>query len=79
MTDFDSLVRWPLETDGWPHTVLVGALLVATTPLLLPAVLLTGYAVRLLRTDAEDGTVPAFTDLRALVETGLRAFRSDGG
>jgi len=73
MTDFDSLVRWPLETDGWPHTVLVGALLVATTPFLLPAVLLTGYAVRLLRTDAEDGAVPAFTDLRALVETGLRA------
>lgn len=72
MTDFDSLIHWPLETDGWPHTVLVGALLVATSPLLLPGVLLAGYAVRLLRTDVEDGSLPPFTDLRSLVETGLR-------
>jgi len=73
MTDVDSLVRWPLETDGWPHTVLVGALLVATTPLLIPGVLLVGYAVRLLRADIGDGALPDFTDLRSLVETGLRA------
>jgi len=73
MTDLDSLARWPLETDGWLHTVLVGALLVATLPLAIPGVLLSGYAVRLLRTDFDDGSLPAFTDLRSLAETGLRA------
>lgn len=73
MTDFDSLLRWPLETDGWPHTVLVGALLVATTPLLIPGVLLAGYVVRLLRPEAEDASLPTFGDLHSLVRTGLRA------
>ncbi|WP_338741522.1 DUF4013 domain-containing protein [Haloplanus salilacus] len=71
--DFDSLVRWPLRTDEWPRTVLVGALLVATAPLVLPSVLLAGYAVRLLRTDFDDGSLPAFDDPRSLVGTGTRA------
>jgi hypothetical protein len=70
MTDLDSTLRWPLETDGWAHTVLVGALLVATMPLVVPGVLLAGYAVRLLR--AEAGSLPAFTDLPSLTRTGLR-------
>jgi hypothetical protein len=71
MTDLDSTLRWPLEADGWMDTVLVGALLVATMPLVVPGVLLAGYAVRLLR--AETGTLPRFTDLRSLARTGLRA------
>jgi hypothetical protein len=69
MTDPNSTLRWPLETDRWIHTVLVGALLVATMPLVLPGVLLGGYAVRLLR--ADEGTLPTFADLRSLVRTGL--------
>lgn len=71
--DFSSTVRWPLRTERWPRTVLVGALLVATIPLVLPTVLLAGYAVRLLRTDFAEGSLPAFDDPRALANTGLRA------
>lgn len=70
--DLDSLVRWPLRTDGWPRTLLIGALLVVTAPLVLPSVLLAGYAVRLLRTDVDD-PLPAFDDPRSLAATGGRA------
>ncbi|AXG06222.1 hypothetical protein DU500_07070 [Haloplanus rubicundus] len=38
MTDLDSLLRWPLDTDGGRHTLLVGTLLVATLPLAVPGV-----------------------------------------
>lgn len=73
MRDLDSLIRWPLDTEGWQHTLLVGALLVATVPLAIPGVLLAGYAVRLLRTGGDDTSLPTFGDLRSLAETGLRA------
>jgi hypothetical protein len=73
MSDLDSRIRRPLDTDGWRHTVLVGTLLVATLPLVIPGVLLAGYAVRLLRTAADDGSLPTFDDLRSLAGTGLRA------
>lgn len=71
-TDPDSLVRWPFDADGWLHTVLVGTLLVATLPLVVPSVLLAGYAVRVLRADADD-PLPDFADCRALAATGARA------
>lgn len=70
--DIDTLARWPLDAEDWPRTVLVGALLVATLPLVVPGVLLAGYAVRVLRADAGDDPLPRFTDLRALTETGVR-------
>jgi hypothetical protein len=73
MTDLDSLLRRPLDTDGWQHTLLVGTLLVATLPLAVPGVLLAGYAVRLLRTEPDGPPLPTFTDLRSLAGTGLRA------
>jgi hypothetical protein len=73
MTDLDSLLRWPLDTNGWRHTLLVGTLLVATLPLAVPGVLLAGYAVRLLRTEPDDPALPTFADLRSLAGTGLRA------
>ena len=73
MTDFDSLLRWPLDTDGWQRTLLVGTLLVATLPLAIPGVFLAGYAVRLLRTGPDDPALPTFAGLRSLAGTGLRA------
>lgn len=73
MTDLDSLLRWPLDTDGWQQTLLVGTLLVATLPLAIPGVLLAGYAVRLLRAEGDDASLPTFGDLRSLAGTGLRA------
>lgn len=70
--DIDALARWPFDTEAWPRTGLVGALLVATLPLVVPGVLLGGYAVRILRADAGDDQLPGFTDLRALAGTGVR-------
>ncbi|WP_435069328.1 DUF4013 domain-containing protein [Haloplanus sp. C73] len=71
--DIDTLARWPFDTDAWPRTGLVGALLVATLPLVVPGVLLAGYAVRVLRIDAGNDPLPRFADLRALARTGVRA------
>jgi hypothetical protein len=71
--DLDSLVRWPLRTDEWSRTLLTGALLVATAPLVIPVVLLAGYAVRLLRTDIGDDPLPTFDDPQSLAGTGVRA------
>jgi hypothetical protein len=70
--DLDSLVRWPLRADEWSRTLLTGALLVATAPLVIPVVLLAGYAVRLLRTDVDD-PLPPFDDPQSLAGTGVRA------
>jgi hypothetical protein len=71
-SDFETLVRRPFRTETWPRTALVGTLLVATLPLVVPSVLLAGYVVRLLRRGSDD-PLPTFADVRELARTGLFA------
>ncbi|MFB6107765.1 MAG: DUF4013 domain-containing protein [Haloplanus sp.] len=71
--DFDSSLRWPRRTDDGLHALLVGTLLVLSLPLVVPSVLLAGYAVRLLRTDPGDDPLPSFADVRSLADAGARA------
>ncbi|MFB6195598.1 MAG: DUF4013 domain-containing protein [Haloplanus sp.] len=69
--DLDSPIR--PDADEWLYTLFVGALLVATAPLVVPSVLLAGYAVRLLETDFETDTLPTFAGVRSLAAAGSRA------
>jgi hypothetical protein len=55
-------------------TVLAGGLLVAFGFLVLPAVLVAGYLLRLLRADGASSAPPSFGGVRSLLVDGLRAY-----
>lgn len=60
-----------LARDDWPLVTLVGTLLVLASRHLLPAVLLAGYAVAVLRTGiGGDPTLPGFDSLASLARDG---------
>ncbi|MFC6988023.1 hypothetical protein ACFQJD_03520 [Haloplanus sp. GCM10025708] len=61
IADIDTAIRDVTRADDWPDVALVGTLLAATTALVLPAVLLAGYAVRVLRADTDDPTPDSTT------------------
>jgi hypothetical protein len=62
------------DRDDWPQVALIGTLLVLAAQYLLPAVLLAGYAVRVLRTaGGADAPYPSFEDLGALARDGAAA------
>lgn len=65
----ESTLRRPLESEDWQRRLLVGTLLVLTAAKLLPALLLAGFAFRVLR--AGDDAPPGFADLRALAVEGV--------
>jgi hypothetical protein len=61
--------------DDWTRTALVGGLLVLFSPLVVPAVVVYGFYLRVLRgTIAGDDQPPAFDDLEGLLSDGVRAF-----
>ncbi|MFB6122656.1 MAG: DUF4013 domain-containing protein [Haloferacaceae archaeon] len=72
MTDVDAAIRDVTNADDWLDVALVGALLAATTALVVPGILLAGYTIRVLRDDA-DGPIPGFDDVEALAADGFRA------
>lgn len=51
-------LRYPLEDDGWVRTILIGGLLTVLSVLVVPAFLLQGYYVRVLRGVTNDDPVP---------------------
>ena len=78
MTRFDPAVLDPRSPDQSTDTLLDVALpvglLVAATAWLPAAVLLLGYAVRVLRAELRgDDRLPSLADVRSLARTGLRA------
>lgn len=72
MADVDAAIRDVTNADDWLDVALVGTLLAATVALVVPGILLAGYAVRVLRGDVDD-PVPGFDDVGALASDGLRA------
>lgn len=67
-------LEYPRSRDDWLKTVLIGGVLGLFTWLLVPAILLAGYVVRVLRgTMTGDETPPAFDDWGDLFGDGLRA------
>jgi hypothetical protein len=72
--DLERLVRYPANSEEWAKTLLVGSVLTALSVLIVPAVLLVGYLVRVLRAGmAEAAEPPGFGDWRALLYDGTLA------
>lgn len=66
-------LRYPLNGDGWLRTILVGGLLTVLSVLVIPAFLIQGYYVRVLRGVAnDDPDPPVFDDWVALFVDGLK-------
>ena len=55
-------LRYPLEADGWVRTILIGGLLTVLSVLVVPAFLLQGYYVRVLRGVTNDDPIPPVFD-----------------
>ena len=68
-------LRYPLNGDGWVRTILIGGLLTILSVLVLPAFLVQGYYVRVLRGVAnDDPDPPAFDEWVALLVDGVKLF-----
>ena len=68
-------LRYPLRGDGWVRTILIGGLLTILSVLVLPAFLVQGYYVRVLRAVAnDDPDPPAFDEWVALLVDGVKLF-----
>ncbi|GAB6861836.1 DUF4013 domain-containing protein [Haloplanus litoreus] len=73
--DLERLVRYPANDDDWVRTLLVGGLLTALSVLIVPAFLLYGYLLRVLREGMVEGEEPpGFDDWGVLLRDGVVAF-----
>lgn len=73
--DFESALTYPMESENWIVTVLVGGLLTLFSFLLVPIFLVYGYVLRVFRSGiAEDAEPPVFDDWGELLVQGLVAF-----
>ena len=74
MEPIEEVLRYPTRRDDWVRTVLVGGALSLFSFLVLPAVLVAGYALRVIRARVEgEAEPPAFEDWGGLLVDGLRA------
>ncbi|WP_251342829.1 DUF4013 domain-containing protein [Haloplanus halophilus] len=72
--DLERLVRYPATGDDWAKTLLVGGLLTALSVLIVPAFLLYGYLLRVLRDGMAEGREPpVFDDWWTLLRDGVVA------
>jgi hypothetical protein len=70
----EDLLTFPLESDDWLVTLLIGSLLAFTSFLLVPAIALAGYFVETMRGGlVDDPEPPAFDDWGELLKDGLFA------
>lgn len=73
--DIEALLTYPMESDDWLVTVLVGGVLMFLSFLVVPAFFVYGYFVRVLRAGMEDAPEPpAFDEWGELFVEGLVAF-----
>jgi hypothetical protein len=73
--DIEAAARYPMESDDWTTTVLIGGLLALFSFLLVPLVLLYGYLVRVIRAGIDDDPEPpTFGDWGDLAVEGLVSF-----
>lgn len=68
-------LRYPVDSDGWVRTILIGGLLSLLSVLVLPAFFQQGYYVRVLRGVTNgDPTPPKFDEWLELLIDGLKLF-----
>ncbi|MFB6123528.1 MAG: DUF4013 domain-containing protein [Haloferacaceae archaeon] len=71
-------LRFPMRRDGWLRTVVVGGVLALLSLLVLPAIVLQGYVVRVFRVatadvgPGESRELPRFSDWGALLADGVK-------
>jgi hypothetical protein len=66
-------LSFPRRSDDWLPTLLIGGILTFLGPLVLPALVVQGYLVRVLgRAAADERTPPSFTDWGRLLVDGLK-------
>lgn len=72
--DIEALLTYPTKSDDWLVTVVIGTVLTLLSFLLIPAFLLYGYLVRVLRAGMDDAPEPpVFDDWGSLFVEGLVA------
>jgi hypothetical protein len=66
-------LSYPSNSDDWLKTMLIGGVLIVTSFLIIPAFLLQGYFVRVLRSAARgEDTPPSFDDWEKMLVEGLK-------
>lgn len=73
--DLERLLRYPANAEEWLTTLLVGGILTLLSPLVVPAIFLLGYLLRVVRAGmVEAEEPPAFGDWETLFREGVVAF-----
>lgn len=73
--NIESTAKFPMAADDWVKTILIGGVLVLLSFLILPAFLVYGYFVEVLRTGMrDDSEPPAFENWGKLFREGVLAF-----
>lgn len=74
MTGFEDALTYPMESDDWVKTVLIGGILSILGFLIVPLFIVYGYLVRAIRANlAGEPEPPAFGDWGELLVEGLKA------
>ena len=73
--DFNQIVRYPMESDEWLKTILIGGVLIFFGFLLIPLFLVYGYIIRTIRgVLADDPSPPEFDEWGELFVDGVSAW-----
>jgi hypothetical protein len=73
--DLERVVTYPTNSDDWIKTVLIGGVLTLLSVLIVPAFLVYGYVLRVLRAGIDDAAEPpVFDDWGTLLKEGVIAF-----
>jgi hypothetical protein len=73
--DLERVVTYPTNSDDWIKTILIGGALTLFSVLIVPAFLVYGYVLRVLRAGiAGDEEPPVFDDWGTLLKEGVVAF-----
>jgi hypothetical protein len=71
----EEAIHYPRADEGWVRTVVIGSVLTLLGFLLIPAILVFGYYMRVMRsTISGDGTPPEFDEWSDLFVDGLKGF-----
>ena len=73
--ELDKVATYPMQSDEWVKTVLIGGIMIFFSFLLIPLCIAYGYIVRAIRSSlANDPTPPVFSDWGKLLVDGVQAF-----
>lgn len=75
MSSIEDALTYPMESDDWIVTVLIGGVMLLLSFLLIPAFIAYGYLVRAIRASLEgEPEPPTFGDWGELIVDGLKVF-----